>query len=268
MLLRYYLLDTCTCICNLSIGSQGLHNFLLFFFFLESEFCEHFFNILRGMKSVLSVLLSVAIFYRKFCSADFNPAYVCSGCILISDLIEESAQYQVVDYFYKQCSLTKTPALCTTATKLFLKQLLEKVQPEVICGRISACSKGCPLFSEWPIKNIPDAQPDWPTERRQLLEAINPDSNLVPLLEVFQNIIGDANENDSFLSFFGHMAYAIAEVKSVTIEGGCGHNLTCKALELADQHLPFVDHDGDKFAPAEAKRLRYAYMIHPHIYFC
>jgi hypothetical protein len=85
-------------------------------------------------------------------AASFNAAYVCSGCVLISGLIEESSEYQLIDYFNNQCASTKTPELCNTATKVFLEKLLAKVKPEILCDSIGACPQGCNLFSEWPLK--------------------------------------------------------------------------------------------------------------------
>ena len=207
------------------------------------------------MLSLFLIAVTLSCFLLHTQGASFNPAYVCSACVLISGLIEESAQYHLVDYIDQQCASTSDPQACSDAAKLLLDQLLAKIKPEIICGDVGACKQECNLFSEWPLKNIPDAQPVWPTERRKLTENSKVKPTLAPLLEVFQNIVGRADERDSSLPFFGHMALAMAELNPDS--NPCGMNFTCHALAFGDDHLPFFDHDGDKYSPPEAKRLRY-----------
>ena len=115
------------------------------------------------MLSLFLIAVTLSCFLLHTQGASFNPAYVCSACVLISGLIEESAQYHLVDYIDQQCASTSDPQACSDAAKLLLDQLLAKIKPEIICGDVGACKQECNLFSEWPLKNIPDAQPVWPT---------------------------------------------------------------------------------------------------------
>jgi hypothetical protein len=182
---------------------------------------------------------------------DFNEAYVCSFCVIISGLVEQaSVQLNLEPYLIGKCGESDA---CKFAVKVFVNRLLSKAVPETLCTEVGACTSGCKLYSEWPLKHVPESQPSWPTERRALKDD---EADLTLLAPIFRNMIGTKNEWDSDIPLMAHMAMAMGEVSGTVGENACGHNITCKIKAFADEHYPLQDRDGDRYSMSEFKRLR------------
>lgn len=179
-----------------------------------------------------------------------NMAYVCSFCVIVSGLAEQAGiQLQLEPYLEAQCG---DSVACKAAVKVFTNKLLTKVAPDTICAETGLCTGECKLYSEWPLKHVPDAQPEWPTERR--LEEGEVDLKI--LAPIFKKMVGESHIKDPEMPFFGHMVHAMAALTNTVKDDDCTHNVTCKILAFADQHLPLQDNDQDRFASQYSKYLR------------
>lgn len=204
-------------------------------------------NLIVSVAGIFALLSSVSASTNV---GGYNEAYVCSFCVIISGLVEQAAvQLNLQPYLESKCDSTA----CQLAVKVFINKLLSKAVPEELCAEVGLCTQGCTLFSEWPLKHVPDAQPAWPTARRSLAEG---DADLTLLAPIFRNMVGTKNDFDSDLPLMAHMAFAMAEVSGTVGENACGHNVSCKIKAFADQHVPLQDRDGDRFSLPEFKRLR------------
>lgn len=177
-----------------------------------------------------------------------NEAYVCSLCLAGGGLVEEAAfQVHLQEGLKSKCD----GDACNAAVDAFIYKLTNGIQPETVCNEAGLCTQGCTLFNQWPVK-LPDAQPDWPTERRALAET----ADLSLLGPLFRDAVGEPHEMDSTIPLSAHIAFGLAALTSKAGDEPCGHNVTCKILAFADQHVPLQDNDGDHFASEMSKGLR------------
>ncbi len=197
-------------------------------------------NIMVSVAGLFAIVNSVA---ASNSVGDYNSAYVCSFCVIISGLVEQAAvQLDLEPYLEAKC---EGSTACKLAVKTFINKLLTKAAPDTICAEVGLCTQGCKLYSEWPLKHVPDAQPSWPTERRMLKEN---EGDLTLLAPIFRNMVGTKNDFDSEIPFMAHMAMAMGEVSGKVGENACGHNVTCKIKAFADTHVPLQDRDGDRYS--------------------
>lgn len=209
----------------------------------------------------LNIFVSLAVVFVAVSadSVSANPAYVCSFCLVMFGLVEQSV-YQVHLQTYLQAKCT-TDA-CRHAVESIILQAEGGHVPEEICRNIQMCTDTCTLFPTWPVNPIPPKPQDWPVERRLQADGKKPVdySELRQILTQFvENVIPDTPEARAQMPTMGVVAAALAQAKGFKLDTDyepCQHNVSCHIINFVNGHLPLKDHDGDRFAPAEAKRFR------------
>jgi hypothetical protein len=179
------------------------------------------------------MLFLAAIIFVSYYQAAIaaNPAYVCSACLAVGGLMEEIGfQIKLSDGLKSKCGSSQA---CILAVDAFIYKLTSGARPEDICNASGLCTQGCTLFSQWPVK-LPPARPEWPIERRSLLE----EADLSLIAPLFEAAVGSPHDLDNSISVAAHIAFTLSSLTSKVNENACGHNVTCKALVFADQHVP------------------------------
>jgi hypothetical protein len=213
---------------------------------------------MRSQILSIFVTLAVVLVAIRADEVSTNPAYVCSFCLVLFGLVEESV-YQVHLQTYLQAKCT-TDA-CRSAVEHILLQSEAKHVPEEICRNVQMCTDTCTLFPVWPVNPIPDKQPEWPVERR-LAENTKPiDYTEVKqiLTKFVTDVMPSTPEAQQQMPAIGVVAAALANARGFKLDTDyepCKHNVSCHIINFVDGHLPLKDFDGDRFAPAEAKRFR------------
>lgn len=188
-----------------------------------------------------------------------NPAYVCSFCLVLFGLVEESI-YQVHLQTYLQAKCTTDT--CRSAVEHIILQAEAGHVPEDICRNVQMCTDTCTLFPTWPVNPIPAKPVDWPVERRLAAE----NAKRVDYTEVKQiltkfvsDVMPNTPEAKERMPALGVIAAALGQAHGFKLDTDyepCNHNVSCHIINFVDGHLPLKDADGDRFAPAEAKRFR------------
>jgi hypothetical protein len=225
------------------------------------------------MRSLVSCLLLVVVIAFSSTQAldaavSSNPAYVCSFCLVLFGLVEESIyQVHLETFLQSKCKSD----VCRTAVQNVILQAEAGWVPEQICRNIQLCTDTCDLFVEWPVNPIPAKPVDWPIERRRLATSLSSHdgekaqakidySDLRTVMTEFvSNVMPNTPEAHERVPAIGVISAALAQVRGFKLETDyepCGHNVTCHIINFADGHLPLKDADGDRFAPKEAKRFR------------
>lgn len=131
--------------------------------------------------------------------------------------------------------------------------------PEDICRNIELCTDTCSLFPTWPVNPIPAQPPSWPVERR-LAETDIDYTELRQILTTFvENVMPNTPEAQQQMPSMGVVAAAVAQARGFKLDTDyepCQHNVSCHIINFVNGHLPLKDADGDRFAPADAKRFR------------
>lgn len=134
----------------------------------------------EAMRSGIFLAL-LAVVFGTLAVASPNPAYVCSFCIGVLGLVEES----LLQVHLENTLASKCPAdslICQRAVKELILSLASKAVPEDICNEINACPGQCKLFSQWPVNPLPDAPPSWPIERKLTAENTNSDGTVKSII--------------------------------------------------------------------------------------
>ena len=218
---------------------------------------------MRSFIVILLVSLAVVFVATRADEVSTNPAYVCSFCLAMLGLVEESL-YQVHLETYLQAKCTTDS--CKAAVESMILQAEAGRVPEQICRDIALCTDTCSLFPVWPVNPIPAKPVEWPIERRRLdgkeaAPAAPVDySELKKILTKFvTDVIPNTPEAKERMPMMGVVAGALAGAhgfKLATDYEPCNNNISCHIINFVDGHLPLKDHDGDRYAPAEAKRFR------------
>ncbi len=223
-----------------------------------------------------ALLVALCTFFSTIrVEASPDPAYVCSFCLIILGLVEESVlQVNLERSLEAKCGDSK---ICQRAVKELILSLEKKAVPEDICKEINMCTGDCKLFSQWPVDPLPAAPPAWPIERRALsamVQNTEPSSikenimdldiprKLDVLKPVFQSFMLEGLPAE--WGMWAHVSLAMANVmtfdkatnQSKALVGDdekCG--IQCKIQNIVD-HKPLQDHDQDRFSTLQAKRLR------------
>jgi len=209
---------------------------------------------------LVNLLVSIVVIFVAV-SADnleTNPAYVCSFCLVLFGLVEESV-YQVHLQTYLQAKCT-TDACRHAVQSIILKAEAGHV-PEDICRTSQMCTDTCTLFPTWPVNPIPPKPQDWPVERRlsELEKPVDYTELKQILTQFVDNVIPNTPEARAQMPAMGVVAAALAQAKGFKLDTDyepCKHNVSCHIINFVDGHLPLKDFDGDRFPPAEAKRFR------------
>lgn len=142
-----------------------------------------------------------------------------------------------------------------------------KARPEDLCREMTLCTEDCPVFDEWPVNPLPPQPPAWPIERKLSEEPHKRD--LTVLKDIFTSFVQPLPEG---YNVWSHVAVGMGELMRLGQEeatlspedeaalaafpDSCSrHNISCKIAALVD-HKPLQDHDGDRFATKDARRLR------------
>ena len=232
---------------------------------------------MRSITVSLLVSLAVVLVATGVSGSDVstNPAYVCSFCLAVFGLVQEVA-YQVNLQTMLQAKCT-TDA-CRAAVEDVILRSEAKHVPEDICRTNGMCTDTCSLWVEWPVNPLPAAPPAWPIERRleeqqqekknvattsylenQLKKPIDYTELRQILSSMVQNVIPDTPEARDQMPSMGVIAAGLAQIKGFKLDTDyepCAHNVTCHIINFANGHLPLKDGDGDRYAPAGAKRFR------------
>jgi hypothetical protein len=233
----------CVCVCVVYYFI-----FIFFSFFLPKTFVLLYYITtklllqLYNMKFFVSSLLLLGAVLGE--NLEGNPAYVCSFCILALGLVEESLfQVHIERYLQQKC----TDDACKKAIEKLILSIEAKAVPETICRDMTLCQDECTVFSTWPVNPLPAKPIDWPVERR--LDEVD----MTVLKPIFTQLVSDAQAPG--LPTMGVVAAALGAIRNSEDYGNCD-NVTCKIISFVDGHLPLLDHDQDRFATAEHKRLR------------
>mmetsp|Transcript_16826 Transcript_16826/g.25299 ORF Transcript_16826/g.25299 Transcript_16826/m.25299 type:complete len:572 (+) Transcript_16826:25-1740(+) len=200
------------------------------------------------MRNIFSLLLPLSLIATTISGSEdvgANPAYVCSFCVIALGLIEESAfQLHLQENLQSKCEGEP----CKRAVEKLVLSLEAKAVPEELCRDMSLCTDECSLFSTWPVNPLPPKPIEWPVERR--LDS----TDLSILKPIFTDMVKDIQTDG--VPTIGVIAAALSRLRNSEDYGNCGYNITCHIIAFVDGHLPLQDHDGDRFAVAEAKRFR------------
>lgn len=186
-----------------------------------------------------------------------NPAYVCSFCLAMLGLVEESVfQVHLQTFLQAKC----TTNACRHAVETIVLKAEAGLVPEEICRSTELCTDTCTLFPTWPVNPIPPKPQDWPVERR-LAESKPADYTEVRqiLAQLIDNVMPNTPEAKAQMPLMGVVAAALAQVKGFKLNTDyepCKHNVSCHIFNFVDGHLPLKDSDGDRFPPASVKRFR------------
>ena len=198
-------------------------------------------------------------------------------------LVEESVyQVHLENYLTGLCD----GDACRTAVHEVIMQAESGRVPEEICRDSGLCNDECVLFSEWPIQSLPPSPPDWPIERRRSLKSESKNHHHDKdhqkshgeidytefghvMTSVFSHI--QAEREIDRIPSMGVISMALGRIRTAA-EGisaaerdhydstpafeECAKNVSCHLINFVDGHLPLKDADGDRFAPADAPRLR------------
>lgn len=200
------------------------------FFFLISTSCAFSFLLSVGAEEL----------------GDPNPAYVCSACVLLLGLVEQTAfQIKLERALQAQC----TTEDCDVAVHELVVALEAKAVPEEICRQMALCNDNCVAFVEWPVDPLPNEPIEWPIERKAS------SVNLYPVGQILKTLVMNTDIGN-VISPIGHAATAMGRLFGAFGESECARNFTCKIDAFVNDHKPLQDHDGDSFATKQAKRLR------------
>jgi len=213
---------------------------------------------MRNQILSLFVALTVVFVATQSQEVSTNPAYVCSFCLVLFGLVEESIyQVHLQTLLQSKCASDA----CRKAVEHVILQAEAGRVPEDICRNVQLCTDTCVLFPVWPVNPIPDKQPEWPVERRLAEEGNSIDYTELKhiLTEFVENAIPNTPEAHERMPAMGVISAALAQARGLKLDTDyepCKHNVSCHIINFVDGHLPLKDFDGDRFAPLEAKRLR------------
>lgn len=201
----------------------------------------------------MKIFILFLFFQQSVPAFALNDAYVCSACQLVVGLAqEEEFQARLGTALKEKCGEKK---LCHLAVDEFIAKIESGMAPVTVCGEErDLCPQECNLYPTWPVK-LPPQPEDWPIERRKLVSR----DDASTITQIFIDAVKGATRDDQrHISPVAEMAYTIFELLGTSQlgENQCHGNITCRAIALADYHLPFTDRDGDRFATADAPRLR------------
>ena len=163
-------------------------------------------------------------------------------------------------------------------------------QPDALCKNLTLCTGECILFNTWPVTPPapppPPTPPHWPNTS-QPMHAPAPAATYFHSDDVASTVAGmrqlaaafvrsapglyelqnnerahdaSGSEHTGFYETVQALVGALLGRQSATASpavGGefpdpCGWNITCLIHRVFDQHLPFIDEDGDDFSPPGA----------------
>ena len=221
-----------------------------------------------------------------------DPAMECAACTVMVGMTEE---VEVQVKFMEKMKADKCGSMgtwekkaCELALDKAASAVLGKAVPEQMCAKVGMCKEPfsqCKLYSEWPIKHLPDQPQSWPVERRSLLEEAERNLGGIPSyeaeLEKFMDKVKavikahqdststatpSASSDSKFFDFMQRltaMQYALRQLldgaSSETLfsakdDNGCSlFDFKCKG-QAVGKHLPFADSDGDSFSTKQELR--------------
>ena len=216
---------------------------------------------------LLAVMLSVA-------TAAVDPAMECAFCTVALGMTEEIEVQVKFMGKMKSEKCGKMGSLAKSACEMALDKaaaaVLGKAVPETTCAKIGMCKDPytqCKLFDAWPIKKLPDAQKEWPVERRELGGVPDLEVELSKFLSKITAVVSatesarraPVGSESRFYDFSRTLAsmqfYLKALLDGATPESletkdanGCSRfDIKCKG-EAVVKHLPFSDVDTDTYS--------------------
>ncbi len=204
------------------------------------------------------------------CGGDAEVQAACGSKKIGKKICEEEVKLK-----QKVCAEAKKleNKVCVGAVDELMHLLLKKIQPDALCNHMNMCQtfEQCELFTEWPLRHVPDKPKSWPTERRltqterKLYDFTGLETKVLEkfINELFEKYILPKEQNDN--KFLGMANIAIALMEHIfgkipseptgepSYDRCKATDLKCKAAAV-EAHLPLQDIDGDRFSKMKTLR--------------